>query len=145
MVECSEDHVTAICSLKLEPWNHWWNWFNWRPGGALRWKLDDHQLGRSGSVIWKVGTSKVVAPPVSVKDRCVGPREQVLNIHIAYQRYGPGEPSNRPLTEGWLYPHYFNGCLGRETGYRPMNRSAITLWIGLGVFFLESSGPAQLC
>jgi hypothetical protein len=35
--------------------------------------VEDHRLGRSGSVTWKVDTLKVVAPPVSVKDRWVGP------------------------------------------------------------------------
>jgi hypothetical protein len=29
----------------------------------------NRQLGRSGSDMWKAGTSKVVAPPMSVKDR----------------------------------------------------------------------------
>jgi hypothetical protein len=33
-----------------------------RPGGALRWKVEDRQLGRLESVMWKVNTSKVVAP-----------------------------------------------------------------------------------
>jgi hypothetical protein len=57
---------------------------NLRPGRALRWKAENRRLGRSGSVMWKVGTFKVVAPSVSVKDRWVGPREQVLNILTAY-------------------------------------------------------------
>jgi hypothetical protein len=35
---------------------------NLRPDGAFRWKADDHRLGRSGSVMWQVGTSKAVAP-----------------------------------------------------------------------------------
>jgi hypothetical protein len=35
---------------------------NLRPGGALRWKVEDHWLGRTGRVLWKVSTSKVVAP-----------------------------------------------------------------------------------
>jgi hypothetical protein len=39
---------------------------NLRPGGALRWKVEDHQLGRSGSVMWQARTSKVVSPA------CVG-------------------------------------------------------------------------
>jgi hypothetical protein len=43
----------------------------------------DSWLGRSGSGMLKTGTSKVVAPPVSIKDRWVGPREQVLNVPIA--------------------------------------------------------------
>jgi hypothetical protein len=42
----------------------------------------DHRLGRSGSGLLKTGTSKVVVPPVSIKDRWVGPREQVLNVPI---------------------------------------------------------------
>jgi hypothetical protein len=32
--------------------------------------------------MWKVGTSKVVALAVSVKDQWVGRREQVLNVLI---------------------------------------------------------------
>jgi hypothetical protein len=45
-------------------------------------------LRRLGSGVWKVGTFKVVAPPVSVKNQCVGPYEQVLNIPIACWWYG---------------------------------------------------------
>jgi hypothetical protein len=43
----------------------------------------DSWLGRSGSGMWQAGTSKVVAPPVSVKDRWVAPRELALNVLIA--------------------------------------------------------------
>jgi hypothetical protein len=39
---------------------------NLRLGGALRWKAEDCQMEWSGSEMWKVGTSKVVAPT------CVG-------------------------------------------------------------------------
>jgi hypothetical protein len=35
---------------------------NLKPGEALRWKVEDHRLGRSGSVMWKADTSKVIAP-----------------------------------------------------------------------------------
>jgi hypothetical protein len=35
---------------------------NLRPDGALRWKVEYHRLERLGSVMWKAGTSKVVAP-----------------------------------------------------------------------------------
>jgi hypothetical protein len=35
---------------------------NLRPGEALRWTVEDHQLERSGSSFWQAGTSKVVAP-----------------------------------------------------------------------------------
>jgi hypothetical protein len=37
-------------------------WLNWRLGRALRWKAEDRRLGRSGSMMWQAGTSKVVAP-----------------------------------------------------------------------------------
>jgi hypothetical protein len=36
---------------------------NLRPGRALRWKVEERRLGRTGSVMWKAGTSKVVALP----------------------------------------------------------------------------------
>jgi hypothetical protein len=49
----------------------------------------DHQLGRSGSGLWKASTSKAVAPPMLVKDRWIGPREQILNVPIASWWYGP--------------------------------------------------------
>jgi hypothetical protein len=34
---------------------------NLRPGRALRWKWEDHRLGRSRSEMWKADTSKIVA------------------------------------------------------------------------------------
>jgi hypothetical protein len=48
-----------VCSLFSSAGNDWMD--NLRPGGALRWKVET-QLERSGSVIWQVSTSKVVAP-----------------------------------------------------------------------------------
>jgi hypothetical protein len=41
------------------------------------------------SVMWKVGTSKVVSLPVSVQDRGVGTCKQVLNVRIACWYMGP--------------------------------------------------------
>jgi hypothetical protein len=41
---------------------------------------------------------------VSVKDRWVGPREQVLNVLTAYQRYGPDKPSSLLSIDVWLSP-----------------------------------------
>jgi hypothetical protein len=41
---------------------------------------------------------------VSVKDRWVGPRGQVLNVLIACQCYGPGKPSSLPSTKGGFAP-----------------------------------------
>jgi hypothetical protein len=65
--------------------------FNLRPGGALRWKVEDHWLGRSGILMWQASTSKVVATPVSVKDQWVGPCEQVLNVLITCWCYRPSK------------------------------------------------------
>jgi hypothetical protein len=38
-----------VCSLFTSIGNCWMD--NLRPGGALRWKVEDHQLGRSGRVM----------------------------------------------------------------------------------------------
>jgi hypothetical protein len=35
---------------------------NMRPGGDLRWKVEDHRLGRAENVIWQADTFKIVAP-----------------------------------------------------------------------------------
>jgi hypothetical protein len=49
-----------VCPFFSSVGNDWID--NLRPGGALRWKAKDCRLGRSGSVMWQVSTSKVVAP-----------------------------------------------------------------------------------
>jgi hypothetical protein len=48
--------------LKLESLNLLVDFDNLRPGGALRWKVEDRQLEMSGSAMWQADTSKVVAP-----------------------------------------------------------------------------------
>jgi hypothetical protein len=105
----------------------------------------DHWLGRSGSDTRKSGTSQVVAPPVSVKGRWVGPHGQVSNVPIAYWWYEPSKHISLPSTDAWLYPHYFISWLRRETGYESMDRSADVLRIVSGAPFLRCSNPAQLC
>jgi hypothetical protein len=50
-------HILLVAYVRLD---------NQRQGGTLRWK--DRRFGRSVGVIWKAGASKVVAPPVSIKD-----------------------------------------------------------------------------
>jgi hypothetical protein len=49
-----------ICSISSSIGNYWMD--NLRLGGTLRWKVEDHRLGRSGSVMWQVSTFNVVAP-----------------------------------------------------------------------------------
>jgi hypothetical protein len=66
MAEWSEYHVAAICSIKLNCVLVVRFWLNGRLGGALKWKGEDHRLGRSRSGVWKVGIFKVIAPT------CVG-------------------------------------------------------------------------
>jgi hypothetical protein len=53
-----------VCFLSSSIYNY--SMDNLRPGRALRWKVKDHRLGKSGSVIWQAGTSKAIAPA------CVG-------------------------------------------------------------------------
>jgi hypothetical protein len=77
---------------------------NLRPGGALRWKAEGCRLGRSGSVMWKADTSKVVAPSMSVKDR------------------GVGKSSSLPSTEGGFTPTASLAVLREKLGMDP--------WIG---------------
>jgi hypothetical protein len=62
IAEWSEGHVLAIGSLNSNLGLVDRTWLNWRPGRDLRWKVEDRQLWRSRSVMWKAGTSKVVAP-----------------------------------------------------------------------------------
>jgi hypothetical protein len=75
--------------------------------------MKDRRLGRAESVMSKAGTSKVVAPSVSIKDRGVGTREQVLNVPIACWHMGPVclVACRRQLC-GFL--HCFYGCDGGE-------------------------------
>jgi hypothetical protein len=61
MAKWSEDHVTTIGPLNLNLGICGRFWIIWRPGRALRWKGEDHRLGRLGSGLWKASTFKVVA------------------------------------------------------------------------------------
>jgi hypothetical protein len=49
-------------------------WLNEDRAGPLG-ERGDSWSGRSKSGMWQAGTSKVVASPVSIKDRSVDPRE----------------------------------------------------------------------
>jgi hypothetical protein len=69
--------------------------------------------------MWKTGAFKVVAPPVSVKDRWIGPREQVLNVPIACRCYGPGKPSSWLSTKVCLFPTASLTVVGEKLGTDP--------------------------
>jgi hypothetical protein len=59
---------------------------------------------------------------VLVKDRWVGPREQVLNILIAYRCYGPGKTSSLTSTDDGFTPIASMAGSGEKLGTNP--------WIG---------------
>jgi hypothetical protein len=48
-------------------------------------------MRRVGRVMWKTDTSKVRTPSMSIKDRGVATREQVLNVLITCWRYEPNK------------------------------------------------------
>jgi hypothetical protein len=108
---------------------------NLRPGGTLRWKAEDCRLEMSDSVMWKVNTSKVVAPPVLIKDRWVNPREQVLNVLITCQRYMLGKPSSLPSTEGSFTPSASMTVLGEKLGMDSWIGQASCCGLGREPFF----------
>jgi hypothetical protein len=54
--------------------------------------------------------------PVSVKDRWVGLREQVLKVPITCWRYVLGKPSSRLSTETCLFPTTSLAVMGEKLG-----------------------------
>jgi hypothetical protein len=59
--------------------------------------------GKGGESAMAIPRFSMFLPPlVSVKDRGVGTREQVLNIPIACRCYGPDKPSSLSPTGAWL-------------------------------------------
>jgi hypothetical protein len=62
---------------------------------------------------------------MSVKDRGIGTREQVLNVPIVCQRYGPGKLSSLPSTESGFTPTASMAILREKLGMNPqMDRPA---------------------
>jgi hypothetical protein len=59
---------------------------------------------------------------MSIKDRWVGPSEQVLNILIACQKYGPGKRSSQLSIEDYLFHTASVAVIGEKLG--------TDLWIG---------------
>jgi hypothetical protein len=104
-------------------------------------------IGRKGQgvVCGKSAPSRLLPPPVSVKDRLVGPHEQVLNVLIACRCYGPDKPSCWLSIKACLFPHYLIGCCGRDVGYGPMDQTAIEIRIVSGGLLLGGSGSVQIC
>jgi uncharacterized membrane protein YqaE (UPF0057 family) len=75
---------------------------NLRPGETIREISGNLRRVGRGECFGYSRVFYVVAPPVSVKDRGVGTREQVLNVLIACRCYGPSKPNNLLSTDVWL-------------------------------------------
>jgi hypothetical protein len=84
MAEWSKDHVAAIASKKNQNCGlSSGTRLKWRPGGATRGK-GRQLVGKVREwVCGKQTPLRLYPPSVSVKDRLVGPHEQVLNVPIA--------------------------------------------------------------
>jgi hypothetical protein len=74
-------------------------WLKWGPDGATRGK-ERHLVGKVEEwVCGKPAPQRLYPPPVLIKDRSVGPHEQVLNVPIACQWYAPDKPSSLLLID----------------------------------------------
>jgi hypothetical protein len=72
---------------------------------------------------------------VLVKDHGVGTHEQVLNVLIACQRYGPGKPSSLASTEGGFTPATSIVVLGDKLGTDPWINQPTCYGLGQEPFF----------
>jgi hypothetical protein len=72
---------------------------------------------------------------VSVKDRGVGTHEQVLNVSITCQTYGPGKYSSLPSTEGGFTPTASMAILGEKLGTDPRICQPACCGLGWEPFF----------
>jgi hypothetical protein len=102
-------------------------------------------LRRSGSVMWKIGTSKVLTP------RLCRLRTHGLALTSKYWTYRSHVRDMSPVNlvadcqQKFVFPHCLIGCYGREAGYGPTNRSVVVLWVGLGALLLGGSWSVQIC
>jgi hypothetical protein len=81
---------------------------------------------------------RLYPPPVSVKDRGVGTREQVLNVSIACQRYGSGKPSSWLSTEACLFRTGSLTIMGEKLGTDPWNGQLACCGLSQESFFSEA-------
>jgi hypothetical protein len=75
-----------VCSFFSSVGNCWM--IKLRPGGALRWKVETASWEGHGVWCGKSVPLRFYPSPVSIKDRWIGPHEQVLNIPITYWYMG---------------------------------------------------------
>jgi hypothetical protein len=77
---------------------------------------------------------------VLVKDRWVHPREQVLNIPIACQRYEPGKPSSWLSIEASLFPNVSLAVMGEKMGTNLQTDQLACCGLGWEPFFSGAEG-----
>jgi hypothetical protein len=77
---------------------------------------------------------------MSIKDRWVGPREQVLNVPITCWLYGTSKPSSLSSTEAWLKPTASLVGLGEKLSTDPQIGQLTCCGLCREPFFLGSSG-----
>jgi hypothetical protein len=99
-----------------------------------------------GSSVGKVGECDIESRhfqgcrplPVSVKDRWVCPREQVLNVPIACRRYGHNKPSSRLSIEACLFPTASLTVMGVKLGTDSRTDQPSCCGLGREPFFLRA-------
>jgi hypothetical protein len=62
---------------------------------------------------------------MSVKDRWVGPREQVLNVSIACRRYVSGKPTSWLSTEACFFLTALLSVMGEKLGTDPQTSQPV--------------------
>jgi hypothetical protein len=132
-----------VCSLSSSICNCWMD--NLRPGGALRCKVEDHRLGRSGSGLWQAGTSKVVAPT------CLGegpmgwpPWASIERNNRMLVFMGLANQCSMSSTDAWLKHTTSMAVLGEQLR-RVMRITQLGWEMESGALFLGSNESIQLC
>jgi hypothetical protein len=87
----------------------------------------DRRLGRSGSGMWKAGTSMVVAPACVCLEPMGCSPQASIECTDRMLVYGSSKPSRLSSTEGGFTSTASMIASERETGYRPVDRSAVVL------------------
>jgi hypothetical protein len=72
---------------------------------------------------------------VSIKDRWVGIREQVLNVPIACQRYRPDKPSSWLSIEAYIFPTASLAVMGEKLGMDSRTGQSVCCGLGQEPFF----------
>jgi hypothetical protein len=106
-----------------------------------KWRLSVRKVGECGMESWPF---KAIAQPVSIKDRWVGPHEQVLNVPIACWWYVPSKPSSWSSTEAWLKPTALLVGLREKLGMDQRIGQPVCFGLCQKPFFSGAVGSVQI-